>query len=60
MRMVFVENAQGEKVATALYDIYGRDTSGAGWRVRFIWIWDFYRFLRIGSTVPKGGELLKH
>ena len=32
-RMVFVENACGEKVATAtaFYDIYGRDTSGAGW-----------------------------
>lgn len=32
-RMVFVENPYGEKVATAtaFYDIYGRDTSGAGW-----------------------------
>lgn len=32
-RMVFVENAFGEKVATAtaFYDIYGRDQSGAGW-----------------------------
>lgn len=32
-RMVFVENEKGEKVATAsaFYDIYGRDKSGAGW-----------------------------
>lgn len=32
-RMVFVLDEQGEKVATAtaFYDIYGRDTSGAGW-----------------------------
>ncbi len=32
-RMVFVENAQGIKVATATayYDIKGRDKSGAGW-----------------------------
>lgn len=32
-RMVFIENAAGEKVATAtaFYDIYGRDKSGAGW-----------------------------
>lgn len=32
-RMVFVVNAKGEKVATAtaFYDIYGRDQSGAGW-----------------------------
>ena len=32
-RMVFVLNEQGEKVATAtaFYDIYGRDQSGAGW-----------------------------
>lgn len=32
-RMVFVENLNGEKVATAtaFYDIYGRDTSGDGW-----------------------------
>ncbi len=32
-RMVFVENLKGEKVATAsaFYDIYGRDKSGAGW-----------------------------
>ena len=32
-RMVFVENAAGEKVATATayYDIHGRDRSGAGW-----------------------------
>lgn len=32
-RMVFVENENGEKVATAtaLYDIYGRDKSGAAW-----------------------------
>lgn len=32
-RMVFVENSEGEKVATAtaFYDIYGRDKSGAGW-----------------------------
>ena len=32
-RMFFVENEQGEKVATAtaFYDIYGRDTSGSGW-----------------------------
>ena len=32
-RMVFVENEQGEKVATAtaFYDITGRDTSGAAW-----------------------------
>lgn len=32
-RMVFVENENGEKVATAtaFYDIYGRDKSGAGW-----------------------------
>lgn len=32
-RMVFVENDAGEKVATAtaFYDIYGRDKSGAGW-----------------------------
>ena len=33
VRMVFVENEAGEKVATAtaFYDIYGRDKSGAGW-----------------------------
>lgn len=32
-RMVFVENAAGEKVATATayYDITGRDRSGSGW-----------------------------
>lgn len=32
-RMVFIENESGEKVATAsaFYDIYGRDKSGAGW-----------------------------
>ncbi len=32
-RMVFIENAAGEKVATAtaFYDITGRDKSGAGW-----------------------------
>lgn len=32
-RMVFIETLEGEKVATATayYDIYGRDTSGAGW-----------------------------
>lgn len=32
-RMVFIENEAGEKVATAtaFYDIYGRDKSGAGW-----------------------------
>lgn len=32
-RMVFVETENGEKVATAsaFYDIYGRDKSGAGW-----------------------------
>lgn len=32
-RMVFVEAENGEKVATAtaFYDIYGRDKSGAGW-----------------------------
>ena len=33
VRMVFIENASGEKVATAtaFYDIYGRDKSGDGW-----------------------------
>lgn len=32
-RMVFIETDSGEKVATATayYDIFGRDTSGAGW-----------------------------
>lgn len=32
-RMVFIETEAGEKVATATayYDIYGRDRSGAGW-----------------------------
>lgn len=32
-RMVFIENAAGEKVATATayYDITGRDQSGSGW-----------------------------
>ena len=32
-RMVFVENGEGEKVATATayYDITGRDKSGSGW-----------------------------
>lgn len=32
-RMFFIENDKGEKIATAtaFYDIYGRDTSGAGW-----------------------------
>lgn len=32
-RMVFIETDGGEKVATATayYDIYGRDSSGAGW-----------------------------
>lgn len=32
-RMVFIETDSGEKVATATayYDIYGRDKSGAGW-----------------------------
>ena len=32
-RMVFIANEAGEKVATAtaFYDIYGRDKSGAGW-----------------------------
>lgn len=32
-RMVFIENEAGEKVATATayFDIYGRDLSGAGW-----------------------------
>ena len=32
-RMVFIENDAGEKVATATayFDIYGRDLSGAGW-----------------------------
>lgn len=33
VRMVFIENSVGEKVATAtaFYDIYGRDKSGDGW-----------------------------
>ena len=33
VRMVFIENSAGEKVATApaVYDIYGRDKSGDGW-----------------------------
>lgn len=32
-RMFFIENDRGEKIATAtaLYDIYGRDTSNSGW-----------------------------
>lgn len=32
-RMIFIEDAQGEKLATAtaFYDIHGRDTSGAAW-----------------------------
>ena len=32
-RMVFIETEEGEKIATAtaFYDIYGRDQSGAGW-----------------------------
>lgn len=32
-RMIFLENDRGEKIATAtaLYDIYGRDTSNDGW-----------------------------
>lgn len=32
-RMVFIENGDGEKVATAtaFYDVFGRDRSGAGW-----------------------------
>ena len=32
-RMCFIENAAGEKIATAtaFYDVTGRDTSGAGW-----------------------------
>lgn len=32
-RMFFIENENGEKIATAtaFYDIYGRDNSGAGW-----------------------------
>lgn len=32
-RMVFIENGNGEKIATAtaFYDIYGRDKSGDGW-----------------------------
>ncbi len=32
-RMIFVVNEQGEKLATAtaFYDIYGKDKSGAGW-----------------------------
>lgn len=32
-RMVFIENEAGEKVATAtaLYDVFGRDKTGAGW-----------------------------
>ncbi len=32
-RMVFIENDKGEKIATAtaFYNIYGRDTSNAGW-----------------------------
>lgn len=32
-RMFFVENEEGEKIATAtaFYNIHGRDTSGAGW-----------------------------
>lgn len=32
-RMVFIKNEAGEKIATATayYDIYGRDKSGAGW-----------------------------
>ena len=32
-RMFFIENGEGEKIATAtaFYDIHGRDTSGAGW-----------------------------
>ena len=32
-RMIFIENAAGEKVATATayYDIYGNDKTGAGW-----------------------------
>lgn len=32
-RMVFIENEAGEKVATATayYDIYGKDQTGAGW-----------------------------
>lgn len=33
VRMVFIENSAGKKVATAtaFYDIYGRDKSGDGW-----------------------------
>lgn len=32
-RMLFLENGEGEKVATAtaMYDVFGRDTSGAAW-----------------------------
>lgn len=32
-RMFFIENGEGEKIATAtaFYDIHGRDTSSAGW-----------------------------
>ena len=32
-RMVFIENARGEKVATAtaMFDVFGRDRSGDGW-----------------------------
>ena len=32
-RMLFIENERGEKVATAtaMYDVFGRDTSGSAW-----------------------------
>ena len=32
-RMLFVETAEGEKVATAtaIYDVFGKDTSGSAW-----------------------------
>lgn len=56
-RMVFVENENGEKVATAcaFYDIYGRDKSGAGW---LHWVAVKRDYQGIGLSKPLIGYVL--
>lgn len=67
VRMVFIENSAGEKVATAtaFYDIYGRDISmlkylrrpTRGWHVKYIWILALCLWRKMQSIVVTGGGL---
>lgn len=58
-RMVFIENADGLKVATAsaYYDIYGKDKSGAGW---LHWVAVRREFQGMGLSKPLISFTLRH